>query len=37
MPLPPLNLIKTLGEQTLADKSNLASLDDLVDSLFVSR
>jgi len=37
MPLPPLNLIKTLGEQALADKSNLASLDDLVDSLFMRR
>ncbi len=37
MPLPPLNLIKTLGEYAMADSSNLASLDGLVEGLFVNR
>jgi adenine-specific DNA-methyltransferase len=36
MPLPPLNLIKTLGKRVMADHRDLASLDILVDKLLLN-
>ena len=36
MPLPPLNSIKMLGQQATANNADLASLDDLVDGLFLN-
>jgi len=36
MPLPPLNLIKTLGECVMTEPHDLASLDTLVDKLLVN-
>lgn len=36
MPLPPLKLIRTLGARAMTDNPDLASLDDLIDGMFVN-